>query len=254
MSAVLSCENITVRFGGVAACDAVSLDVEQGRIVGLIGPNGAGKTTLFNVISRFQPFSGGRLMLAGENIGSRSPYELVALGLARTFQNIHLFGEQTVLSNILVGAHRLAAGPIASLLWTREARRRENELLRWAVEIAAQLKLEDELETPAGQLPYGMQKRVELARALASRPRIVLLDEPVAGCNDEETAELREFIKHINKDHGITVLLVEHDMSFVMDVCDEIHVINLGKNLTSGTPEQVQNHPGVIRAYLGEAA
>ncbi|HRY05639.1 MAG TPA: ABC transporter ATP-binding protein [Hyphomicrobiaceae bacterium] len=252
MSEHLRCENVNVRFGGVAACDGVSLSVEKGKVVGLIGPNGAGKTTLFNVMTRFQDFQEGNLYLNGENINRRQPHEMSGLGLSRTFQNINLFGEQTVLSNILIGSHRLIGNPISSLFWLPGARAREKELIANAVEIASMLGLEDELDIEVKNLAYGSQKRVELARALASRPQIMLLDEPVAGCNDEETAEITNIIGKLNRDLGMTILLVEHDMSMVMLVCDYIHVINFGANLATGTPEEVRTNPDVIRAYLGE--
>lgn len=252
MASLLRCENVSVRFGGVKACDGVSLSVKEGSIVGLIGPNGAGKTTLFNVLTRFQPHDTGHVYCREEVIDRRKCHEMVELGVARTFQNINLFGEQTTLDNILVGAHRLTGGPIANFLSLPLARRRERELVRKATELAEMLRLENELDNPVKNLPYGYQKRVEIARALASSPRLVLLDEPVAGCNDEETAELRKVVKRINQELGVTMLMVEHDMAMVMNVCDYIYVINFGKNLAEGTPAQVRANPDVIKAYLGE--
>jgi len=252
MTCHLRCENITVRFGGVVACDKVSLDIEEGKIIGVIGPNGAGKTTLFNVLSRFQDFSEGNLFYCGSNINAYRPHDMVSLGLARTFQNINLFCDQTVLANILIGSHRLIGNPLASLFWLPSARRIERELNARALEIAELLDLEREIDTLVKHLPYGHQKRVELARALASQPRIVLLDEPVAGCNDEETAELKEIVRRINRELGITVVLVEHDMSMVMSACDYIYVVNFGANLAQGTPEEIQKNPEVINAYLGK--
>lgn len=251
MASHLRCENVTVRFGGVVACNGVSLDVEEGKIIGVIGPNGAGKTTLFNVLSRFQDFSEGKLFYREQRIDRYRPHQMVALGLARTFQNINLFGEQSVLSNILVGSHCQIGNPFASLLWTPGARRIERELTRRAFETAELLHLERDLDTLAKNLPYGHQKRVELARALASKPQIILLDEPVAGCNDEETAELKNIVRDINRELGITVVLVEHDMSMVMSICDYIYVFNFGANLAQGTPAEIQSHPDVINAYLG---
>ena len=252
MGAVLGCDRVTVRFGGVTACNRVSLEVEEGRIVGLIGPNGAGKTTLFNVLTRFQPQDEGHVHCRGEKIDRRRCHEIVKLGIARTFQNINLFGEQSVLDNILVGAHRLAGNPFRNMFSIGAARRHERALTRRVTELAEMLNLADHLDTAVKNLPYGYQKRVELARALASEPQIVLLDEPVAGCNDDETTELREFVKQINRELGITMLLVEHDMSMVMNVCDYIYVINFGTNLAEGTPAQVRANPEVIKAYLGE--
>jgi len=252
MASILRCEHVTVRFGGVVACDDVSLEVEEGRIVGLIGPNGAGKTTLFNVLTRFQDHDQGHVYLHDKLIDGRKPHEMIGLGMARTFQNINLFGEQSTLDNILIGAHRLTGGPIGNLYSLPHARRRESALAKRATEIAAMLGLSDELDNAVKNLPYGYQKRVEIARALAGEPKLILLDEPVAGCNDEETAELREVVRRINKDLGITIVMVEHDMSMVMNVCDYIYVVNFGANLAQGTPAEIRANPAVIKAYLGE--
>ena len=252
MASLLRCESVTVRFGGVVACDGVSLAVEEGRIVGLIGPNGAGKTTLFNVLTRFQDHDSGQVFCRDERVDQRKPHEMVELGVARSFQNINLFSEQTTLDNILIGAHRLTGGTFGNMLSLPEARRRERDLTGRAVAIAEMLHLENELDTLVKHLPYGYQKRVEIARALASEPKLVLLDEPVAGCNEEETAELREVVKRINRELGVTMLMVEHDMSMVMGVCDYIYVMNFGAKLAEGTPAQVRSNPEVVRAYLGE--
>jgi branched-chain amino acid transport system ATP-binding protein len=251
MASHLRCENVTVRFGGVVACDRVSLDVEEGKIVGVIGPNGAGKTTLFNVLSRFQDFSEGKLFYREKSIDRYRPHVLASLGLSRTFQNIKLFSDQTVLSNILIGSHRWIGNPLASLLWLPGARRIEQDLTERALETAELLHLDRDLDTLVKRLPYGYQKRVELARALASRPEIILLDEPVAGCNEEETQELKEIVRRVNCELGITIVLVEHDMSMVMSVCDYIYVVNFGANLAQGTPAEIQSNPDVIKAYLG---
>ena len=253
MPSHLRCENVTVRFGGLVACNHVNLDVEEGRIVGLIGPNGAGKTTLFNVLSRFQDAQSGELYYRDQSISRRKPHEMISIGLARTFQNINLFREQSTLDNILIGAHRRMADPFGAMYSLPYARRRERENVQHATEIAELLNLSAELDTAAKNLPYGSQKRVELARALAAQPKIILLDEPVAGCNEDETAELRSIVKRINREFGITILLVEHDMSMVMSICDYIYVINFGANLADGTPDQIRANPEVIRAYLGEA-
>ncbi len=252
MAVHLRCEDVTITFGGVVACDKVSIDIEEGKIIGLIGPNGAGKTTLFNALSRFQDFSEGHIYYRDQNIDRKKPHEMITLGLARTFQNINLFGEQTTLSNILIGAHRLIGNPFSNMLWLPKARGNEKAQIDRAVEIAEMLRLEHELDNLVKNLPYGYQKRVELARALASQPEIILLDEPVAGCNDEETTELKEIIRRLNKELGITIFLVEHDMSMVMSICDYIHVINFGANLAEGIPEEIQKNPDVITAYLGE--
>ena len=252
MASHLRCERVTVRFGGVVACNDVSLDVAEGKIVGLIGPNGAGKTTLFNVLTRFQAHDKGHVYYRDRPIDRKKPHDMVGLGMARTFQNINLFGEQSVLDNILIGAHHLTGDPFTNVCSLPVARRRERELVSRATEIAEMLNIVDELDVAAKNLPYGCQKRVEIARALASNPELILLDEPVAGCNDEETAELREFVRMINRELGITILMVEHDMSMVMGVCDYIYVMNFGANLAEGRPAEVRANPEVITAYLGD--
>ncbi|MBM3732043.1 MAG: ABC transporter ATP-binding protein [Acidimicrobiia bacterium] len=252
MASYLRCENVTIRFGGVVACDGVNLDIEEGKIIGLIGPNGAGKTTLFNALSRFQSYESGSIFYRGASIDRMKSHEIVKLGVARTFQNIRLFGEQTTLANILIGTHRLIGNPIANMLWLPWARDNERRLLRRATEIAEMLHIENELDTLVKNLPYGVQKRVELARALAADPEIILLDEPVAGCNDEEITDIREIVHRLNRELGLTIFLVEHNMSLVMSVCDYIYVINFGSNLAEGTPDEIRNNSAVIGAYLGE--
>ena len=252
MSGHLRCQNVTVRFGGLVACNNVSLRVPRGKIIGLIGPNGAGKTTLFNVLSGFQSFHAGEIYYKDKSIGGLKPHHMAKLGIARTFQNINLFSDQTTLANILIGAHHRVPGVLANMLRLPAASRFERSLVSQASAIADRLHLGRELDRPVRELPYGYRKRVEIARALAAEPEIILLDEPVAGCNDEETAELRELIRSINRDLGVTFLLVEHDMSMVMTLCDYIYVMNVGANLAEGTPEGVRSNPDVISAYLGE--
>ena len=248
----LRCENIRVTFGGVVANDKVSLTVPKGKIIGLIGPNGAGKTTLFNVLTRFQNYDSGSVYYEDKAIDDLRPHDMVRRGMARTFQNINLFKGKTTLQNIMTGAHTLMGDPFSAMFWLPSARRREKEIERRALDIAEILSLTGELESQVGNLPYGFQKRVELARALASKPTMLLLDEPVAGCNDDETEELQNLVRKVNREMGISVLLVEHDMKMVMKVCDYIYVINFGANLAEGTPKQVQANPDVITAYLGE--
>lgn len=249
---LLMVEDVSVRFGGVLACDCINMGVAEGKIVGLIGPNGSGKTTLFNVIGGFQDHQSGVVRYRGQAVGGRKPHHMIGLGMARTFQNINLFKEQTVLDNILVGAHNRIGNPFANMFSLPASRRNERELVRRAIEIAESLHLEDDLDTLVKNLPYGSQKRVELARALVSQPEMILLDEPVAGCNEDETGELQNIVTRVNQESGITFLLVEHDMSMVMKVCDHIYVINFGANLADGTPAEIQANPDVIRAYLGE--
>jgi branched-chain amino acid transport system ATP-binding protein len=248
----LRCENVTVRFGGVVACNNINLEIPEGKIVGLIGPNGAGKTTLFNVLNRFQEYEFGHIYYREKIVDNMKPHEMVALGMARTFQNANLFSEQSTLDNILIGAHRHMGNPFTNMFSLPEARRNEALLVDKAVAIADMLHLSEELDNPVKNLSYGYRKRVELARALATEPEMILLDEPVAGCNEETTLELEDIVRHINQKLGITIIVVEHDMSMVMRVCDLIYVINFGSNLANGTPAEVRANPDVIAAYLGE--
>ncbi len=249
----LSCQSVSVSFGGVVACDNISLDVPEGAIVGLIGPNGAGKTTLFNVLSRFQDQDSGEVYYRGQPMSRRKPHHMIGLGMARTFQNLNLFGEQSTLDNILIGAHRHLGNPFANMFSLPGARRNEAALVDKALEISDMLHLNHQLDKPVKSLSYGWRKRVEMARVRAAEPEMILLDEPVAGCNDEATAELEEIVRHVNRNLGVTILLVEHDMSMVMKVCDHIYVINFGANLADGTPAEVRENADVIGAYLGEA-
>jgi branched-chain amino acid transport system ATP-binding protein len=250
--ALLEVSGVSKRFGGVAAVQNVSFRVEAGMIKAIIGPNGAGKTTLFNLVSGFANPDQGTVRLDGEAIHGRPPHQVAARGLSRTFQNIRLFAQMTALENVMVGRHlRCRSGFVSGMLHLPWARREDRAVRERALEVMDFLGIAALAGFEATQLSYGQQRAVELARALASDPRIVLLDEPAAGLNMRETRELAKLVSRI-RDRGVTVLLVEHDMSLVMGISDEVLVLSYGEKIAEAAPRMVQKDPEVVRIYLGE--
>lgn len=250
---LLRADSITMRFGGVTAVSDMSLAIPCGSIVGVIGPNGAGKTTLFNVLSGFYTPQEGQVVFDGRSIRGLAPYRVCKLGMARTFQNIRLSGQMSVLENVMVGCHVRRRGswwmaPLGLPMYYRE----EQAIREKAMRLVERLDLLPYMEEKAGSLPYGAQRRLEIARALATEPKMLLLDEPAAGMNPQESLDLMHFIEHIRDEFDLTILLIEHDMKVVMGVCRHIWVMEYGALIAEGDPEAIRSNPEVIRAYLGD--
>lgn len=249
---ILETDRLTVAFGGVRAVDGINIAVESGQVFSIIGPNGSGKTTLFNLISGVYAPDDGSVRLAGETVAGLEPDQLARRGLSRTFQNLQIFSRMSVLENVMVGHHRHeATGILADLVHWPSVRRQNAATREVSLAALARVGLADESGRASAELSYGALKRLEIARALASDPKLLLLDEPAAGCNPVETQEIDRVIRSLVKD-GITVMLVEHDMRLVMNISDRVHVLARGRTLAEGTPEEVRTNPAVVEAYLGD--
>lgn len=256
MTKALNAEHITKVFGGLTAVDDVSLHVDDKELVALIGPNGAGKTTFFNCLTGVAPATSGTVTIGGYEVKKNTKaYKVAQMGISRTFQNIRLFSELSVLENVLIAlTNQYKEGFFTAVLRLPSFYKTEASMEEHAKRLLKDFELEDVMYFPAGNLPYGVQRKVEIVRALATNPKIICLDEPAAGMNPEETADLTKLIKKIQTEYGIAVLLIEHDMSLVMKLAERIYVLAEGKLLAEGTPQEIQNNPDVINAYLGGGA
>lgn len=250
---VLRTSDATMRFSGLVAVNGLNIEINSGEIVSLIGPNGAGKTTAFNMITGVYTPSSGEIFLGDSKISGKRPDKIAAMGVARTFQNIRLFKNLSVLENVLVACHlRVKSSLFSSMFHLPNARREEKEIQETAAELLKRTGLYELKDEQSSSLPYGMQRRLEIARALATRPNLLLLDEPAAGMNPKESDDLTGFIQSIRDEYKLTILLIEHHMQVVMDISDRIYVLDYGNTIAAGTPDEIQKNPDVIKAYLGE--
>ena len=250
---MLECKNLGIQFGGLKAVDSFNLNIEKGMLYGLIGPNGAGKTTVFNLLTGVYKPTTGTIRLDGKLINGKTPTQINNMGIARTFQNIRLFSNMSVLDNVKVALHEKVKYPLlTSMTHMFSFNKKEKEMDELATDILKVFSLDDKSDTLSGNLPYGEQRKLEIARALATSPSLLLLDEPAAGMNPNETEELMETIRLIRDRYNLTILLIEHDMKLVAGICEKLSVLNFGTELASGTPGEVLNNPEVITAYLGE--
>lgn len=249
---VLKTDHLCIQFGGLKAVDDVNLEIKQGELYGLIGPNGAGKTTVFNILTGVYKPTAGRFFLCGEELTGKTPIEVNRKGIARTFQNIRLFNNLTVLENVMVGlSNQISCSALESVLRLPRHKKSEREFRERAMELLRVFKLDMYADYLASNLPYGKQRKLEIARAMATNPKLLLLDEPAAGMNPNETQELMDDITFIRKEFGITILLIEHDMRLVSGICERLTVLNFGTELAQGETSAVLNNPEVVKAYLG---
>lgn len=249
---ILQLQNVVKRFGGITASNNITINVPEGSIYGIIGPNGAGKTTLFNMITGVYDCTEGTVLFEGEKINGLPTHEIAVRGIARTFQNIRLFGDLTVYDNLMTACQKnITYSLLDGILRTKKCQAQERESRAFCDQLLAEVGLSDRRDQKANNLPYGMQRRLEIARALATCPKVILLDEPAAGMNEEESAKLSEFIREIRDKKDVTVVIIDHHMDVIMAICDQISVLNFGTLLAEGRPEEIQNNPDVISAYLG---